>query len=137
MRKFSVRQYALAYLGAAEGTSGEKLAATAQNFVSVLRAHGNLRKAERIAQMVRHIGQEKSGIAEVTLVTARALSASDKIMISKALHDAFEKKAEFHEHIDPGLIGGIQLRIGDTLIDGTVRQSLENLRHTFTTSSTS
>jgi F-type H+-transporting ATPase subunit delta len=32
------------------------------------------------------------------------------------------------ERVDPGLIGGLVLRVGDTLFDGSIRQRLEQLR---------
>jgi F-type H+-transporting ATPase subunit delta len=38
------------------------------------------------------------------------------------------KKVELATAVDPGILGGIQVRIGDTLYDGSVRGRLERLR---------
>jgi F-type H+-transporting ATPase subunit delta len=48
--------------------------------------------------------------------------------LAKALSDATGKEVEVKVVVDPSVLGGIVARIGDTVIDGTVRRRLEQLK---------
>ena len=48
--------------------------------------------------------------------------------LAKALSDATGKQVEVKVVVDPSVLGGIVARIGDTVIDGTVRHRLEQLK---------
>jgi F-type H+-transporting ATPase subunit delta len=48
--------------------------------------------------------------------------------LAKALSDATGKQVEVKVVVDPNVLGGVVARIGDTVIDGTVRRRLEQLK---------
>ena len=64
--------------------------------------------------------------AGVTL--ARAADSALQAEIARQLSEALEKEVIPHFHEDPDLLGGVMVRIGDTVIDGSVRQRMQQLR---------
>jgi F-type H+-transporting ATPase subunit delta len=67
-------------------------------------------------------------VAEVR--SAVALDASQQERLAAALSQATGKRVEVKVIIDEKVLGGIIARIGDTVIDGTVRHRLEQLKET-------
>ncbi|MFC1968311.1 ATP synthase F1 subunit delta, partial [Chloroflexota bacterium] len=76
---------------------------------------------ERLADTYRGIGH-----AEVT--TAIQLDPKDKEALSSQLSALTDKKMVLSTEVDPDIMGGIIVRIGDKLIDGSTRGRLEALR---------
>ena len=66
----------------------------------------------------------------VTTVTHEKLSDELTDIVKKALEKFFDKDVIIESTVDPSIIGGIKLRIGNTVIDGSVRGSLTRLRQT-------
>jgi F-type H+-transporting ATPase subunit delta len=64
--------------------------------------------------------------AEVTV--ARALGAGDERALAAQLSRAIGKTVVPHLTVDPSILGGIVVRYGDTLMDGSVRRRLATLR---------
>ena len=56
----------------------------------------------------------------------KALSHS---AIRKRIGAALGKEAVLYPYVDPSMIGGLKLRIGDRLIDGSVAGKLRRMRH--------
>ena len=67
-------------------------------------------------------------VAEVR--SATALDDSQRERLAQALSRATGKNIEVKVVIDPTLMGGVVATIGDTVIDGTVRHRLEQLKET-------
>jgi len=65
-------------------------------------------------------------VAEVR--TAFPLDASQQSRLAEALGKATNRKVTVKVIIDPTVLGGIVARVGDTVIDGSVRSRLEQLR---------
>src|SRR3990170_1355222 len=67
-----------------------------------------------------------SVVAEVR--TAAPIDDRQKKALAEALSKATGKKVEVKVLVDPSIIGGIVAKVGDTVIDGSVRRRLEQLR---------
>jgi F-type H+-transporting ATPase subunit delta len=65
---------------------------------------------------------------DVELVTAQELSPESFEKIKAAVTKALGKTPEFETRVDASLIGGIRLRVGDTLVDASVRTQLEKIK---------
>jgi len=72
--------------------------------------------------------QDRHGIKQVTVTTAAPLSAPAEERVVKALHIALGAGARITNRVDPAIIGGMTLRYDDTLVDGSVRRSLDEMR---------
>jgi F-type H+-transporting ATPase subunit delta len=68
----------------------------------------------------------KSVVAEVR--SATPLEAKQRTALAEALGKATGKKVELKVLVDPSIIGGVVAKIGDTVIDGSVKRRLENLK---------
>lgn len=66
----------------------------------------------------------------VTAVTHEKLSDELTENVKKALEKFYNKDVIIESTVDPSILGGIKLRIGNTVIDGSVRGSLMRLRRT-------
>ena len=71
--------------------------------------------------------REKVLDAFESLLIAEGERAATMDAITKQLHDVLGKEPVVHAHVDADLIGGVTLRIGDQLIDGSVATQLRKL----------
>ncbi len=68
------------------------------------------------------------GIELATVTTAIPLEEADRQLITQWLSTRLGRSVEIEEHVDPEIIGGVVSRVGDQLIDASVRGRLEMLR---------
>lgn len=68
------------------------------------------------------------GILEVTLCTAVPIDRQEKEVLKLKLEHQYNKKVEIKEKINPQIIGGVILSMGDKLLDFSIRGRLETLR---------
>ena len=78
----------------------------------------------RFTELLRH----ERGISLAQVRTALPLSAEQRGEVAARLRELTGEQIEMDEVVDPGLIGGIAVRIGDQLYDASVRSRLERLR---------
>lgn len=71
--------------------------------------------------------REARGAETLVLTSARALDRGEYAALIEKLERSYGKKFEVTEQIDPALIGGLRLVIGDRRIDASVAGRLENL----------
>jgi F-type H+-transporting ATPase subunit delta len=84
--------------------------------------------ADRLAEQAA--AARNKAIAEVRSPFELDRKTMEKL--AKALSEATGKDVEVKTIVDPSLIGGITARIGDLVVDGSVRHRLDELRETLT-----
>ena len=67
------------------------------------------------------------GIAQVRV--AVALRPEEEQALRQALERYFQRPLQLEIILDPDILGGVRVRVGDTVIDGSLRGKLEALRH--------
>ena len=72
--------------------------------------------------------RRERGISRAEIRSALPLGDDEREAIVARLRELTGTKIETGEHIDESLIGGVAVRIGDTLYDASVRSRLERLR---------
>ncbi|MGB2669752.1 MAG: ATP synthase F1 subunit delta, partial [Candidatus Acidiferrum sp.] len=72
--------------------------------------------------------RQRQGIAEAEITSAAELSAAQKKKFAQTLERLTGKKIQAKYTLDPTLLGGAVVRVGDTIYDGSVRNSLNELR---------
>jgi F-type H+-transporting ATPase subunit delta len=76
----------------------------------------------------RRLSYEHRNIQPVTVRVATRMTAEERAALIQALEARTGKTIEIQEEIAPELIGGAVLRVGDTIIDGSVAGHLRRLR---------
>lgn len=74
----------------------------------------------------RVLDYRNQAVAEVT--TATPLDAAQQALIKQALEKQTGKTIIMHTRIDPSIMGGVVARVGDEVIDGSIRHRLTTLR---------
>jgi F-type H+-transporting ATPase subunit delta len=69
------------------------------------------------------------GIINAEVYSAVALSGDQVELLQAKLSATTGKRVQIAGHVDPTLLGGVQVRIGDTVIDGSIKGQLDALRH--------
>jgi F-type H+-transporting ATPase subunit delta len=68
------------------------------------------------------------GIVVAVVTTAEPLSDAEQHLVREKLASITGATVQLATHVDPDIIGGIIIRIGDQVIDGSVRNKLERMR---------
>lgn len=98
------------------------------NLALLLTSKGRLKLTNDISQQYNELLDFHRGIEHAEVIAAMPLSDEDREAISRRLGEIVEHKVVIDAQVDPSIIGGFIARIGDTLIDGSIRQRLEALK---------
>jgi F-type H+-transporting ATPase subunit delta len=102
-------------------------------FLLVLNKKRRLAHLEQINEAYSSMLQEAFGRIEVDVWTPGELGQPQREAIADRIRSRLGKEPVVHGYTDPSMIGGIRLRIGDQLIDGSVATRLRRLRHNLAT----
>ncbi len=105
-----------------------KINPLALNLACLLMSRGRLGLANNISQEYNRLLDAHRGIEHAEVVTALPLDEEDKERLSQQLGEMMRRKIIIDAEVDPSVVGGFVARIGDTLIDGSIRNRLESLR---------
>lgn len=103
-----------------------------RNFLAVLVDQRRIGLMAEIAREFRDQFDERVGIADAQVSSARELSASEKKTLEAQLAGVTGKKIRARYAEDPALLGGVVVRIGSTIYDGSVRGRLQKLKEQIT-----
>lgn len=104
---------------------GERLNADGRNFVRVLIEAERIGLIPQIRDLFGVLKDADEGVARASIATAFPLSDGELSELRRALERRFGKKIETTVSVDPSLIGGAKIVVGDTVIDASVRAELE------------
>jgi F-type H+-transporting ATPase subunit delta len=99
-------------------------------FLGVMCQHGRFALIQTIAERVRGLFNQASGVVPVTIISAVELPTDVEARVTENLARALGKKIELSKSVQPDLLGGLQVRVGDTVFDGSVQGQLERVRRT-------
>lgn len=111
-----------------EDLLGDKASPVTVNLVSFVVGAGRAKDLPSIIDrlVARAAAERQHEVAEVT--SAIPLDDDTLTRLAAALSNATGKQVEVRAVVDPSILGGIVARIGDTIIDGSVRHRLEQLK---------
>ena len=96
-------------------------------FLLVLNNKGRLDHLRQIEVAYAQLVQEALGRVEVNVFTPRAIDDASLKTIKRNVQEMLGKEPVLHTNVDPSMLGGVKLRIGDQLIDGSVATKLRRL----------
>lgn len=106
---------------------GDKFDAQARNFISVVAENGRLDLLPEIAAEFELYKAEQEKSVDVEVTSAFALSTEQQDKLAKVLSARLSREVRLHATEDATLIGGVVIRAGDLVIDGSVRGKIAKL----------
>jgi F-type H+-transporting ATPase subunit delta len=107
------------------GVCGEQLDGTGRNFVQVLVANDRLGVVPAVRALFEELKREQEGILEAQITSAFALDDEQQSRLVRRLESKYQRKVSAQVSVDPQLIGGVKIVVGDKVLDATVRGKLD------------
>jgi F-type H+-transporting ATPase subunit delta len=105
------------------------LSGPVRNLVLLLVRRNRIEQLPRIAAEFRRLDDRRNGLTHATATSAAPLGADETRAITARLEELTGGRIDLETAVDPSLLGGLVVRVGDRLIDGSVRGRLERLRN--------
>lgn len=102
--------------------------ARVRNFLVLLVRQDRLGLLTDIVTTFRAMLSEHRGIEVVEVTTAQPLDPDERDLVTERLASYLSRRVELETRVDPEIIGGVIARIGDRVLDGSVRGRLDRLR---------
>jgi F-type H+-transporting ATPase subunit delta len=109
-------------------TFGGKVSPLVLDFLKVLSQHGRLDVTQAVHSQFEQLYNEMRGRVPVSVHTAAPLDTAQSNALEASLRRILGGEPQMHPHVDPALIGGVVLRVGDTVYDGSVARQLAQVR---------
>jgi F-type H+-transporting ATPase subunit delta len=106
-----------------------RASATFFSFLSVLNDHDRLDLLRPILTAYRELFDQRSGRIHVHVRSAQPLPDDQRERLIVELKKAFEREPILESRVDPDLLGGLVVQVGDWLYDASVRSNLDTLRN--------
>jgi F-type H+-transporting ATPase subunit delta len=104
---------------------GDQLDAGGRSFIRVLTAADRIGLLTQIRELFELRKDEADGVARAQITSAFPVDEAQLAGLKEALERRFGKKIEARVTVDPALIGGARIVVGDTVIDGSVHGGLQ------------
>jgi F-type H+-transporting ATPase subunit delta len=98
------------------------------NLAKLLIRKGRSLDARAVADAFNRMADEHEGIAHAEITTAVELTPDQLNAIASRLTTSMGKNVRATGVVDPGIIGGVIVKVGDRLVDGSIRTRLKRLR---------
>jgi len=99
-----------------------------RNFLFAVIDHQRTQLLPEIFKSFQDAVRERQGVAEAEIFAPSALNDAQKTEMTRALEKLTGKKVETKFSLDANLLGGVLVRVGDTIYDGSLRNRLNDLR---------
>ena len=105
-----------------------------RNFLALITHHQRLHELPDMITAYAGVAERNSGIAEVEITTARPLDAENRRLLEQQVAKlAGEPRVQATYYEDPSLLGGVVVKLGSTVYDGSIRAQLEQMRQRLAT----
>jgi F-type H+-transporting ATPase subunit delta len=111
---------------------GRKLNVHGQNLIKTLVEYGRLSILPAISSAFEELKAEDEGSIDAQIVAAAKPTVAVTKDLVKKLEAKFGKKVTATVTVDPEIIGGMKIIVGDTVIDASVKGQLQNLAYSLT-----
>jgi F-type H+-transporting ATPase subunit delta len=102
-----------------------------QQFVQVIVRHARVEVLRHAGDLMRELVDEARGVRHATVTVALALTAEQERNLRDTLREMLACEMVLDTRVDPSLIGGVSVRIGDLVVDGSIQQRLGSIRRHF------
>jgi len=109
--------------------AAKRLNAYGENLIKLLIEYKRLNVLPEISQAFEALKATDEGTLEAEIIVASKPTDQEIDTLVKSLEKKFNKKIDAKVTIDEAIIGGIKVIVGDTVIDASVREQLQNLAY--------
>ncbi len=99
-----------------------------KNFLRVLLERGRISSIKEIVEYYTKLMYEVLGIVKAKVITAKPIKKKTLKRLVKALEKFTSKKIEPEVEVDESIIGGVIVKIGDLILDGSITAQLKGLK---------
>ena len=110
------------------GVAKGKLPDQGANFLRAIIDNGRLGVLPEIAAQFRALKNAQSGTSDATVYSAFALDAAALADLATTLEKRFGRKLNLSVELEPALIGGVRVVVGDEVLDTSVKARLEQMK---------
>lgn len=101
---------------------------TVHNTLALLADHRRVQILPALATALAEASDTLAGVLRARIVSATPLSETYVRRLTEALEARFQKRISVQREVDPTLIGGVVTRVGDVVIDGSLKTRLADLK---------
>jgi F-type H+-transporting ATPase subunit delta len=112
---------------------GQHISAVTSNFLQLLHRKGRFDHFGEITACFIEEVEASRGILKAVVTTAAALEPAFEVKLRATLERLTGKTIRLESKLDPEVLGGVVVVLGDRLIDGSVRREIERLREELST----
>ena len=98
------------------------------NFLELLVEKHRMPAIHRIRRELDHLWEEANKLLPVSITSAVELDRSTVEQIGTAIGDSTGRKVELTSEVNPDILGGLVVRVGNSILDASIRNRLEQLR---------
>jgi len=112
------------FVGVAKGFLGDG----AKNLLRLLIENGRLSALPEIAAQYQTLVNARSGVSDAVVYSAFPIEGADLADLTVTLEKRFARKLNTQVRLEPSLIGGIRVVVGDEVFDTSVKARLEQMK---------
>lgn len=127
--KATAAQYAKTLYELTKDKNHKEIDEVVSGFLEMLRKNGEMRKIGEIEGKFGEVYNSENGIIEADVTTREKISESLETKIKHFLKEKHKaEKVEINVKVDEGVKGGIIIRVGDEIVDGSLDRKLVELK---------
>ena len=107
---------------------GKRVPEPVRKIAGLLVARGRVDRLASVAAEYRRLLNREHGVVEAVATAASPLNGAETAALKRKVTEMTGKTVDLRVEVDESLIGGLTVRVGDTLYDASVRGRLERLR---------
>ena len=98
------------------------------NFLRLLIENHRMPVIFRVRQQFERLWEQENQMLPVEITSAIALDQATTESLGRRIGERTKRKVRLAAHVDPDILGGIVLRVGNSILDASIRNRLEQLR---------
>ncbi|CAM3781704.1 F0F1 ATP synthase subunit delta [Roseateles saccharophilus] len=106
----------------------QTLAAGVQNLLQAVVENGRLAALPEIVAQYHVLANAASGVSDAQIYSAFEINGAQLAELKASLEKRFGRKLDTHVQLEPGLIGGVRVVVGDEVLDTSVKARLERMK---------
>lgn len=115
-----------------QSVAGMPLSEPSKNLLRTVIANGRLAVMPEIAAQFRQLANVRSGVSDAVVYSAFPLDRNQLGEIAAPLEKRFGRKLNLSVEVDPTLIGGIRVVVGDEVLDTSIKARLQQMQAALT-----